>query len=151
MYYELILNDSRKELLKLAQKGANTLHKEIMQEYWHLADVMDPSEGDQLEELAHLSQGCAFFLTLKNLLESFKTKPVIIIDQNEFHSLRTNYLNYHLDIDNLFSKFNKRSYQNKALNFSYRIGAMRNSHELHKENLAMLNPSFEAKSQKQKL
>lgn len=137
MYYELIINDnSKKELLKLAQERAAQLYQTVKEEFDKLSDELnDGGMEEEFEALDKLQENCDFFLKLNNLLGSFDNQKSIKIPQHQFHFLRTDYLFYGPEIDNLFVLFQKKSNTNTVSKHSYLKQAILNAFDYSKENL----------------
>lgn len=136
MYYELILNQRNRAKLTLAHSTANELFLKYVTQFKSLNPQVE------LEEILKVKTTIKLVIKLRKLLISFDNENKIQIEKFDFHEYQLNYLGLDKNIDTLFNSFSKRSSKNEIDDYSYRVDAMLNAHDLHKENLPPLNPNL---------
>ncbi len=142
MYYELILNEENTIRLTWAQYKTNELFQTDVDRFKRLDPAVDYDAIIKVKTRITLLHG------LRKLLKSFENISSVRTEQFSFHQWQLSYCALDDGIDKLFNSFNKRSSknENEINNNSYRVTAMWNAHNLHKESFPPLNAHLKIKA-----
>lgn len=140
MYYGLILNNENKIRFLSAQYQATQLFD------WYSFIFKKLNPHLEWNKIIEVKQNIVTLNKLIKLFKSFETQQGSLqIEEYDFHCHRSMYIGLHEDIDKLFCGFKKRYPKNEVDN--YRVEAMLNAHDMHKENFPPLNCNLKLNAQ----